>query len=63
MPMGNHAYNRRRQRVLNGYAPCQIVDEHIRASPKLANPNYRLTKQDDIMEKVDKVIFYAANTV
>lgn len=46
----NHAYNRRRQRVLNGHTPCQIVEEHIMASPKLANPHYRPTKQEDIMQ-------------
>lgn len=55
----NHAYNRRRQRVLNGHTPCQIVEEHIMASAKLANPHYRPTKQEDIMDKVDNIIFYA----
>ena len=47
----NHAYNRRRQRVLNDHTPCQIVEGHIMASPKLANPRYKPSKQHDIMEK------------
>ena len=55
----NQAYNRRGQRVLNDHAPCQIVEEHILILPELANPPHKPTKQDDIMGKVDKVIFYA----
>jgi transposase InsO family protein len=34
----NTAYNARRQRVLEGKTPNQIVTEHLKAKPELANP-------------------------
>lgn len=34
----NAAYNARRQRVLHGKTPDQVVAEHLKASPHLANP-------------------------
>ncbi len=34
----NQAYNARRQRVLDGRTPNQVVAEHLKARPKLANP-------------------------
>ena len=34
----NQAYNARRQRVLDGKTPNQVVAEHLKADPKLANP-------------------------
>ena len=34
----NTAYNARRQRVLNGRTPNQIVTDHLKAEPELANP-------------------------
>ena len=34
----NQAYNARRQRVLDGRTPNQIVTEHLNAKPELANP-------------------------
>ena len=34
----NQAYNARRQRVLDGKTPNQVVAEHLEAKPKLANP-------------------------
>ena len=34
----NQAYNARRQRVLDGKTPNQVVAEHLKAKPKLANP-------------------------
>jgi transposase InsO family protein len=34
----NAAYNARRQRVLNGKTPDQVVAEHLKAKPELANP-------------------------
>ncbi len=34
----NTAYNARRQRVLNGRTPNQLVAEHLKAKPRLANP-------------------------
>ena len=34
----NQAYNARRQRVLDGKTPDQVVAGHLHAKPKLANP-------------------------
>ncbi len=34
----NTAYNARRQRVLNGKTPNQVVTDHLNAEPELANP-------------------------
>ncbi len=34
----NQAYNARRQRVLDGKTPNQVVAEHLKAKPKLVNP-------------------------
>ena len=34
----NTAYNTRRQRVLDGRTPNQVVAEHLKAKPELANP-------------------------
>ena len=34
----NTAYNARRQRVLDGKTPNQVVAERLNAEPKLANP-------------------------
>lgn len=34
----NQAYNARRQRVLDGKTPNQVVAQHLTAKPKLANP-------------------------
>jgi len=34
----NAAYNARRQRVLDGRTPNQLVAEHLKATPELANP-------------------------
>jgi len=55
----NRAYNRRRQRVLEGSSPHQKVEERIRLMPSLANPLYRPTTPDDLMAKVDDVLYYA----
>ncbi len=55
----NRAYNRRRQRVLHGSSPCQKVDERTGLIPALANPLYKPTPQDDLMAKVDDVLYYA----
>ena len=39
LPRGfNQAYNARSQRVLDGKTPNQVVAEHLKAKPKLANP-------------------------
>jgi len=37
----NQAYNARRQRVLDASTPNQIVAEHLKAKPELANPTPR----------------------
>src|ERR671927_316042 len=37
----NSAYNARRQRVLNGRSPEEVVREHLARDPGLANPGYR----------------------
>ena len=34
----NQAYNARRQRVLDGRTPNQIIAEYFKAKPELANP-------------------------
>ena len=55
----NRAYNRRRQRVLQGGSPSQKVDERIELNPALANPLYKPAAQDDLMARVDDVLYYA----
>jgi len=55
----NRAYNRRRQRVLHGNSPCQKVEERIGLLPTLANPLYKPTTQDDLMAKVDDILYHA----
>lgn len=57
----NRAYNRRRQRVLQGSSPRQKVEERIGLMPSLANPLYKPTGPDDLMIKVDEVLYYANN--
>ena len=37
----NLAYNARRQRVLNGRSPDEVVSERLKARPELINPTYR----------------------
>ena len=37
----NAAYNARRQRVLGGRSPAQVVRERLRHNESLANPGYR----------------------
>lgn len=37
----NQAYNRRRQRVLKGASPEQVVHRRLAAEPRLANPRYK----------------------
>jgi transposase InsO family protein len=55
----NRAYNRRRQRALQGNSPRQKVKERIAQAPALANPLYKPTAPDDLMAKVDDVLYYA----
>ncbi len=37
----NQAYNKRRQRVLGGASPEQVVQERLTAKPELANPRFK----------------------
>jgi hypothetical protein len=37
----NQAYNRRRQRVVTGRTPEQVVQRRLAAEPKLANRRYK----------------------
>lgn len=53
------AYNRRRQRVLQGSSPRQTVEERIGLMPSLANPLYKPKAPDDLMAKVDDILYYA----
>lgn len=55
----NRAYNRRRQRVLQGNSPHQKVEERITSNPALANPLYKPLVPDDLMNKVDDILYYA----
>jgi transposase InsO family protein len=55
----NRAYNQRRQRVLEGLSPHQRAEERIRLMPSLANPLYKPPAPDDLMSKVDDILYYA----
>ncbi len=37
----NQAYSRRRQRVLKGASPEQVVQRHLAAEPNLANAHFK----------------------
>lgn len=54
----NRAYNRRRQRVLQGSSPRQTVDERIALAPTLANPLYNPPAPDDLTKQVDDILYY-----
>jgi len=56
----NHAYNRRRQRALNGHSPVDKVGQRIKLNAHLANPLYKPHQnQDDLIIKVDDILGYA----
>ena len=55
----NHAYNRRRQRVLSGRSPVNKVKQHIELNARLANPLYKPAIDGELMAKVDDVLYYA----
>lgn len=55
----NHAYNRRRQRVLSGVSPVDKVKQHIEKNARLANPVYKPAIDDELMAKVDDVLYHA----
>ena len=55
----NHAYNRRRQRVLSGVSPLDTVRQRLEQNSRLANPCYKPANSKDIMPKVDEILYYA----
>jgi len=56
----NHAYNRRRQRVLHGSSPNDKVDQRLKLNSLLANPHYKMcANQGELVDKVDRILYYA----
>ena len=56
----NHAYNRRRQRVIHGLAPIDKVAERLKLNGGQENKLYkRPADQNDLINKVDRVLYYA----
>lgn len=55
----NHAYNRRRQRVLDGLPPIGKVQQRLSAMPELASSTSPLSSDRQLMNKVDDILFYA----
>jgi transposase InsO family protein len=56
----NQAYNRRRQRVLQGLSPVDKVEQRIQLNAGLANPLYKPdANQDDLTSKVGDILYYA----
>jgi transposase InsO family protein len=55
----NHAYNRRRQRILAGLSPIDKAKQHLELKPRLANPLYKPANTNDLIAKVDDVLYYA----
>jgi hypothetical protein len=55
----NKTYNRRRQRVLSGLSPVDKVKQHVEVNARLANLLYKPVNDDELMAKVDDVLYYA----
>jgi hypothetical protein len=56
----NHAYNRRRQRVLLGHSPTEKVEQRLKLKRSLANPLYKPPANLEVLEsKVDRILHYA----
>jgi transposase InsO family protein len=55
----NHAYNRQRQRVLSGLSPIDTVRQRLENNNRLANPRYKPANSNDIMPRVDGILYYA----
>ena len=56
----NHAYNRRRQRVLLGHSPIEKVEQRLTLKRNLANPLYKPPANQKALEiKVDRILYYA----
>jgi hypothetical protein len=54
----NQAYNRRRQRVLSGLSPLDTVCQPLENNSRLANPCYKPANCNDLMPKVDEILYY-----
>jgi len=52
----NAAYNARRQRVLNGRSPDEVVRERLARDPGLANPGYRPRSDPRVVPKALLVV-------
>ncbi len=59
------AYNARRQRVLKGYSPDEVVRERLKAKPELANSAYRPPSPRDLTKTkvAAQLRMYAAKDV
>ncbi|GBQ40387.1 DDE superfamily endonuclease [Acidocella aminolytica 101 = DSM 11237] len=55
----NRAYNGRRQRVLSGGSPIDTVRRHLARNGRLANPHYKPADSNDLLPKVDEILYYA----
>jgi transposase InsO family protein len=55
----NHAYNGRRQRVLSGLSPIDRVRQRLDHNGRLANPRYKPADNNDLLPKVDEILYYA----
>jgi transposase InsO family protein len=56
----NRAYNRRRQRGLQGLTPIDKVAELLKLNGRLENKLYKPpADQDDLLNKVDRILYYA----
>jgi transposase InsO family protein len=56
----NQAYNRRRQRALQGSSPNDKVDQRLKLNNRLANPHYKMrANQGELVDKVDRILYYA----
>jgi len=52
----NSAYNARRQRVLSGRSPEEVVREHLARDPGLANPGYRPSSDPGALAEAMQII-------
>ena len=55
----NQAYNRRRQRVLKGASPEQVVQRRLAAEPKLANRALQAARSSTLCRKPSRSSLHA----
>ncbi len=55
----NQAYNARRQRVLKGTSPDEVVRQRLKAEPKLVRPHAHSPPDPDIRSRAMRVIHVA----